>query len=64
MRLVKERTTHLPGADNNVWSSGLFKDIFEAVVEAPAGEDLRSEFVSKFVKEYEDVRYHTFGQIS
>lgn len=64
MRLVKERTAHIPGADNNVWSSELFKDIFEAVVEARDGQDLQSEFITKFVKEYDDVRYHTFGQIS
>lgn len=63
MRLVKERVTHIPGADHNVWMT-LFKDIFEAVVESEDGQDLRSEFVTKFVKEYEDVRFHTFGQIS
>ncbi|KAJ6129575.1 hypothetical protein N7512_002355 [Penicillium capsulatum] len=63
MRLVKERITHIPGADHNVWAT-LFKDIFEAIVEADEGQDLRSEFVTKFVKEYEDVRFHTFGQIS
>lgn len=63
MRLLKERITHIPGADNNIWTS-LFKDIFEAVVEAREGQDLQSEFITKFVKEYEDVRYHTFVQIS
>lgn len=63
MRLLKERITHIPGADNNIWTS-LFKDIFEAVVEARDGQDLQSDFVAKFVKEYEDVRYHTFVQIS
>ncbi|KAJ5899960.1 hypothetical protein N7495_004704 [Penicillium taxi] len=63
MRLVKERLTHIPGAENSVWSNS-FKDIFEAVVEAQDGEDLQSEFVTKFVKEFEDVRYHTFEQTS
>lgn len=63
MRLLKERITHIPGADNNVWST-LFRDIFDAVVEAQDSQDLQSEFVTKFMKEYEDVRYHTFEQIS
>ena len=63
MRLVKERITHIPGADHDIWAS-LFRDIFEAVVESNDGQDLQTEFVAKFVKEYEDVRFHTFGQIS
>lgn len=64
MRIVKERLAHMPGAENNVWSTGFFKDIFTAIVEAHNGQDLQSEAVTKFVKEYEDVRYYTFAQIS
>jgi U3 small nucleolar RNA-associated protein 19 len=63
MRIVKERLAHIPGAENNVWSTGFFKDIFAAIVEAQNGQDLQSEAVNKFVKEYEDVRYYTFAQI-
>lgn len=64
MRLINERATHIPGADTEVWSSGLFKGVFEAVVEAQDGETLQAEFVEKFVKEYEDVRYYTFMQLA
>ncbi|KAJ5085293.1 hypothetical protein N7532_010064 [Penicillium argentinense] len=63
MRLVKERITHIPGAENNIWAT-LFKDIVEAVVEAQDGQDLQTEFVNKFAKEYEDVRYFTFTHLS
>lgn len=63
MRLVKERITHIPGADNNIWAT-LFKDIVEAVVEAQNGQELQTEFVTKFVKEFEDVRYFTFTQVA
>lgn len=63
MRLVKERITHIPGADNNIWAT-LFKDIVTAVVEANNGQDLQTEFVSKFVKEFEDVRFFTFVQLA
>lgn len=64
MRIVKERLAHIPGAENNVWSTGFFKDIFTAIVEAQNGQDLQSEAITKFVKEYEDVRYYTFAQIA
>ena len=63
MRLLKERIAHIPGAENNVWSTGFFRDIFTAVVEARGAQDLQSEFITKFVKEFEDVRYYTFAQI-
>lgn len=64
MRLINERATHIPGADTEAWSSGLFKGVFEAVVEARDGDALQSEFVDKFVKPYEDVQYYTFMQLS
>ncbi|KAG2412081.1 hypothetical protein HFD88_009637 [Aspergillus terreus] len=64
MRLVNERATHLPGDDTQVWTSGFFKNIVEAVVEAKDGELLRSEFITKFAKPYEDVQFYTFVQIA
>lgn len=64
MRLINERVTHIPSADSEVWSSGLFKGVFEAVVEARDGQVLQSEFIEKFVQPYEDVRYYTFMQVS
>lgn len=64
MRLLKERIAHIPGSENNVWSNGFFKDIFTAVIEARGGQDLQSEFLTKFVKEFEDVRYYTFTQMA
>ncbi|PLN82742.1 putative nucleolar protein [Aspergillus taichungensis] len=64
MRLLNERATHLHGEDIQVWISGFFKNIVEAVVEAKDGQALRAEFVEKFAKQYEDVRYYTFTQIA
>lgn len=64
MRLIKERLAHIPGTENNVWSTGFFKDVFAAIIEAHNGEDLQSEAVTKFVQEYEDVRYYTFTQMA
>lgn len=64
MRLISERATHIPGADAQVWTSGPFKGVFEAVVEAEDGQTLQSEFTEKFVTTCDDVRYFTFAQIS
>ncbi|KAH8429879.1 ribosome biosynthesis protein NOC4 [Aspergillus melleus] len=64
MRLLHERAAHLAEDDLQLWTSGLFKNIVESVIEARNGETLRSEFLEKFAKEYEDVRYHMFAQIA
>ncbi|KKA23846.1 Ribosome biogenesis protein Noc4 [Rasamsonia emersonii CBS 393.64] len=64
MRIVSARAMHLPGSETQVWSTGFFKGVFEALIETEDGDSLRSEFVEKYVKEYEDVRYYTFQQIS
>lgn len=63
MRIIKERITHIPGAENNVWGS-FFREIIEAIIEAREGSELRTEFVNKFMKEYEDVRWQAFIQIT
>lgn len=64
MRLISERATHIPGAEAQVWTSGPFKSVFEAVAEAEDGQALQSEFTEKFVTTCDDVRYFTFAQIA
>lgn len=64
MRLINERAMHITGTETQVWTTGVFKDVFQAVVEARDGQVLQSEFVEKFLTQYEDVRYYTFVQIS
>lgn len=64
MRLVNVRATHIPEAEVQVWTTGLFQSIFEALVEAGNGDLVRTEFVEKFVKEFDDVRFYTFQKIS
>ncbi|GFN20081.1 hypothetical protein AtubIFM55763_010921 [Aspergillus tubingensis] len=61
--LINERATHLPGDNTQEWTSGLFKGVFEAVVEAQNGQAVLSEFIEK-AKEFEDVRYYTFMQLA
>ncbi|KAJ9309607.1 hypothetical protein DTO217A2_897 [Paecilomyces variotii] len=64
MRLINERATHISGTETQVWTSGFFKDVFQSIVEARDGQVLQSEFVEKFLTQYEDVRYYAFLQIS
>ncbi|EEA18634.1 Maturation and nuclear export of 40S ribosomal subunits interacting protein [Talaromyces marneffei ATCC 18224] len=64
MRLVNVRATHIPEAEVQVWTTGLFQSIFEALIEAANGDLVRTEFVEKFVKEFDDVRFYTFQKIS
>lgn len=64
MRLVNVRATHIPEAEVQVWTTGLFQYIFEALVEAENGDVVRTEYVEKFVKEFDDVRFYTFQKIS
>ncbi|PWY71094.1 CBF-domain-containing protein [Aspergillus sclerotioniger CBS 115572] len=61
--LINERATHISGDDVQDWSSGLFKGVFEAVVEARDGQSVLSDFIEK-AKEFEDVRYYTFMQLA
>ncbi|EED13396.1 ribosome biogenesis protein Noc4, putative [Talaromyces stipitatus ATCC 10500] len=64
LRLVNVRATHIPEAEVQVWTSGLFQNIFGALIEAEDGQAVRSEFVENFVKEYDDVRFYTFQKIA
>lgn len=64
MRLVNVRATHIPEAEVQVWTTGLFQSVFDAVVEAENAQSIRTEFVEKFVKEFDDVRFYTFQKIS
>ncbi|KAL1879577.1 Maturation and nuclear export of 40S ribosomal subunits interacting protein [Paecilomyces lecythidis] len=63
MRLINARATHISGTETQVWTTGFFKDVFQSMVEARDGQVLQSEFMEKFLTQYEDVRYYTFVQI-
>lgn len=63
MRMIKERITHIPGDEDIIWST-FFQEIIEAIINARDAPDLQTEFVNKFMKEYEDVRFHAFAQIT
>ena len=61
MRLVKEKASHLNQSKDDVWLNGLFGQLVQTLVEEEITQETRSEFVEKYVKEYEDVRFYTFA---
>lgn len=61
VRLVKEKASLLDQSDDAVWQNGLFGLIVQTLVEEEVAEETRAEFVEKYVKEYDDVRYYTFA---
>ena len=64
MRLFKEEATHLDKPDEAIWRDGLFERLLRTVVEDDVGEDTRTEFMEKYVEEYDDVRYYTFARLA
>jgi U3 small nucleolar RNA-associated protein 19 len=64
MRLIKERSAHLDVPELRGSSTGFFRDVLTSLLETPEGEIVRDEFLDKFVKEYDDIRYSTFAHIA
>lgn len=64
MRLLKAEATYLNGNDEYNFPAKLFGEFLEALVDAGVEEEVRQEFIEKFVDEYDDIRYYTFKTIS
>lgn len=60
MRLVKEKATHLVLSKDTTWRNGLFNSIVQGLVTITDGVPAVDEFVDKYVKQFDDVRYYTF----
>ena len=60
MRLVKEAA----GKDENVWRTGLFSDLLQAVLSSPQSSLAREELLEKYVEEYDDIRFFTLQGVS
>lgn len=64
MRLVKESAVHLKLGEDALWRNGLFTKIVRRIIEPDSGDAVRAEFVEKYVKEYDDVRFYTFAALA
>lgn len=64
MRLVKEEAAHLDNPKESIWRDGVFGKLVHTLVEDEAVEETRAEFVKKYIKKYDDVRYYTFALLA
>ena len=61
MRLVKAEKTYLNPSDDIVWRTGIFAQLVKTLIYEVVADETREEFAEKYVGEYDDVRYYTFG---
>ncbi len=61
MRLVKADAEHLDLFEESIWRNSTFSSVFEELVRSETAADARDEFTYKYVKEFNDVRFHTFA---
>lgn len=64
MRFVKDEALHLKVNEEYAWRSGIFADIVRSLLEAEDGQEVREEFVEKYVEEYDDIRLYTFAVVA
>lgn len=63
MRLVKEEAAYLSQTDEQRWKSGVFGEVFDAMLSRHDAEDVRKKFTDEYFTKYDDVRYFAFIQI-
>lgn len=61
MRLVKEEKAQLKSSDEAIWRTGVFPNLVQVLLEDAVADGTRMEFVEKYVENFDDVRYYTFG---
>lgn len=61
MRLVKADAEHSDLSEESIWRNSTFSSVLEELVRSETAADARDEFMYKYVKEFSDVRFHTFA---
>ncbi|KAI5307759.1 hypothetical protein KEM55_007501 [Ascosphaera atra] len=51
----QEQCTHLQGSETQVWTTGYFPQVVAALLDAPEGDTVRTEFMEKFATKYHDI---------
>ena len=60
MRLLKEEKVHLNLAIEASWRTGVFTNLITVLIENAVANETRTEFVEKYVKKFDDVRFYAF----
>ncbi|KAJ9137949.1 Nucleolar complex protein [Pleurostoma richardsiae] len=63
MRLLKAEAEYLDGKDERTFPHAFFTQIVAAVVQGDVEEEVRKEFLEKYVDEFDDIRFYTFKAI-
>ena len=61
MQLFKDEASHLNQSAHMLWQEGIFWQLVQTLIEEEVVEEVRTEFVERYVVKYEDVRYYTFA---
>ena len=64
MQLIKSEALQLRSSDHTVWRDGIFPNLLRALIENPTARTARNEFIEKYLKQYDDVRYYTYGRLT
>lgn len=61
VRLVKVKASHLNQSEDATWHDGLFGQLVQTLIVEEVHEEIRAEFVEKYARKYEDIRFYTFA---
>lgn len=64
LRMLKDEAAHMNPGEEKIWRTGTFNKLIGTLIGAKAGQEVRAEFVKKYVEEYDDIRYYTFTNIA
>lgn len=63
MQLIRDDASQRKITDETSWRKGLFPQLLNLLISAENIEDLRANFISEYLKVYDDVRYFSFSII-
>ena len=61
IRLLKDEASYLNQSAAIIWQEGIFWQLIQTLIKEEVVDEIRTEFVEKYVVKYEDVRYYTFA---
>ncbi|KAI9880321.1 MAG: hypothetical protein M1830_004200 [Pleopsidium flavum] len=63
LRSLKDEAVYMNPGEESIWRTGSFPKLIGTLLGAKVGQEIRVEFVEKYVEEYDDIRYYTFTNV-
>jgi U3 small nucleolar RNA-associated protein 19 len=63
MRILKAEAEHLHSGAEYTFPTAFFAEIVSALVQPEVDDNVREEFMEKFVNEHDDIRFYTFKSV-